>query len=107
MADIIANTPNAMAGSIEALFITLGCDLIYRRSNISMDKFASFLCSWIKERLSLIINTMSISVLLPEAKRVRILDVLTSKWHEHRKSFTFLEGVTLLGNLEHAVSVAP
>ena len=108
MADIRRHMPTAMAASIEALFLILGRDdLPNRRSNISMDKFAVSKCSWIKEQLGLIINTRSMMVFLPEVKRLRMLDLLSGTWHVHRKSFTLLEGVTLLGNLEHAASVSP
>ena len=108
MADIKANMPNIMAGSIEALFIILSHDKpLHYRSNTSMDKFAAFICSWSKEQISLIVNTRSMSIFLPKAKRVRILDMLTSTWYEHRKLFTLLEGDTLLGNLNNAALVDP
>ena len=108
MADIRSHMLNAMTARIDALFITLSYDkLLHHQSIISMDTFAAFLCSWVKEHLCIIINTMYISVLLPDAKRLRILDIISCTWHEHIILFILLEGVTLLGNLEHAISVAP
>ena len=45
------------------------------------------------------------SVSLPGDKLTRLILTLTSTWHPFRKSFTLLEGVTLLGHLEHASSI--
>ena len=40
-----------------------------------------------------------------QGKFNQLKNLLTSTWHPHRKSFTLLEGVTLLGYLEHAALV--
>ena len=107
MTNIRRHMLTAMAASIDALFLILvKATLLNIRYNISMDKFVAFQCSWIKDELRLIINTRSMVVFLPEVKRFRLLEFFSGKWHGHRKSFTLIEGVTLLGNLEHVASVS-
>ena len=108
MADIRKHMPTCMAASIEALFQVMGLLLEkVRRSPLSMDKFSAFPCSWEKTQLGLHINTRAMSIALPTDKLLRLVSTLTSTWHTARKSFTLLEGVTLLGHLEHACTVCP
>ena len=108
MADIRCHMLTCMAASIESLFIILGnLTEEERRSPLSMDKFAALLCSWRKQQLGLILDTRKMIVVLPKEKFERMLKTLTSTWHQARKSFTLLEGVTLLGHLEHACTVCP
>ena len=98
--------PTAMAASIESVYVVLGREkLSERRPPISMDKFAVHKCSLEKQQLGLVIKTRTIPVNLPEKKILRVVTTLTTTWHPHRKSFTLLEGVTLLGNLDHATLV--
>ena len=47
------------------------------------------------------------SIALPTEKLLRLVSTLKTTWHTSRKSFTLLEGVTLLGHLEHACTVCP
>ena len=108
MADIRRHMLTCMAASIEALFIILGrLSENERRSPLSMDKFAEFHCSWRKQQLGLLLDTRKMTVALPEDKFQRMYNTLTTTWHHARKSFTLLEGVTLLGHLEHACTVCP
>ena len=72
-----------------------------------MDKFAAMLCSWRKQQLGLIIDSRKMIVTLPPEKLTRMTETLSKTWHTSRKSFTLLEGVTLLGHLEHACTVCP
>ena len=46
-------------------------------------------------------------IILPKYTLLHLVTTLTTTWHEHRKSFTILEGVIFLVNLEHATSVYP
>ena len=92
--------------SLEALFQLLGFpNEILRRSPLSLDKFFQAHCSWKKEQLGLIIDTRSMTVTLPQQKIDRLLALLQSTWHLHRKTFTLMEGTVLLGFLEHAAQI--
>ena len=101
MADVRRHILTAMAASLEALFLLLGYPCELRRSPLSMDKFYQAQCSWEKEQLGLIINTRTMTISLPQAKVDRLLTLLESTWHQHRKTFTLMEGTVLLGFLEH------
>lgn len=100
MADIQPHILTAMGASIESLFLSLGalCEA-ERRSPLSMDKFAEFLCSWRKQQLGLIIDSRKMTVTLPPDKIHRMTETLSKTWHPSRKSFTLLEGVTLVIHL--------
>ena len=77
MADIKEYILTAMAASIEALFLLFGFpDETLRRSPLSMEKFAKFKCSWIKEQLGIIINTRDMTISLPPAKIERLTTLL-------------------------------
>ena len=98
MADIHPHTLTAMGASIESLFQILGqlCEA-ERRSPLSMDKFATLACSRRKQQLGLIIDSRKMVVTLPSEQVLRMTVTLSKTWHSSRKSFTLLEGVTLLG----------
>ena len=72
-----------------------------------MDEFAVHNCSWKSQQLSLVVNTCTMIVRLPEKNILRLVTTLNTTWHIYRTSSTLLEGVTLLGNLDHASSVCP
>ena len=106
MADIRRHILTSMAASIESLFLCMGpLEEKFRRSPLSMDKYSAFPCSWEKVQLGLLINTRKMNITLPSDKMKRLVDTLKNTWHKSRKSFTLLEGVTLLGHLEHACMV--
>ena len=108
IADVIDHILTAMAASIESLFLLFGFpDETLRRSPLSMEKFAKFKCSWIKEQLGIIINTRDMTISLPPAKITRLQNLLQKTWHPKRKTFTLLEGTVLLGFLEHAAQICP
>ena len=90
----------AMAASIELLYVVIGREkLSDRRSPISIDNFNVHKCSWKKQQLGLVINTRTMTVSFPEDRLLHLVTTLTTTWYAHMKSFTLLEGVTLLGNL--------
>ena len=106
MADILPFIKLAMAGSIEALYVVLGpLQETIRINPLSLDKFFHSKCSFEREQLGLLINTRTMTVSLPPAKIERITALLNKTWHASRKRFTILEGVQLLGVLEHASMV--
>ena len=77
MADVIEHILTAMAASIESLFLLFGFpDETLRRSPLSMEKFAKFKCSWIKEQLGIIINTRDMTISLPTAKMEMLTTLL-------------------------------
>ena len=85
----------------------MGQDSLLRRSFLSIEKFLKATCSPIKTQLGLQINTRLMIVSLPEDKGSCLKNTVYGSWHTSRKSFTLLEGVTLLGHLEHAAQVCP
>lgn len=107
-ADVQRYMLTAMAASIEALFSLLGYpNERVRRSALSMDKFASALCSWRKEQLGILIDSRSMTISLPPAKIDKLINLLSNTWHPNRRTFTLREGTVLLGSLEHAAQICP
>ena len=105
IAEIHDNIMQAMAASIEALFLVLGPDMpTIRRSNLSMEKFYQSICSYKKSQLGLSINTRTMIVSLP-TKRFNELTALLKNWHSHRTTFIIKEAATLRGKLENAATV--
>ena len=94
-----------MAASIEALFIVFGVNDKSRKSALSMEKFMEAICSWRKIQLGLLLDTSLMRVELPLAKQQKLITCINTTWHNQRKSFTLMEGMILIGNLEHAAQV--
>ena len=92
---------HSMAASIEALYMVLGYpDITARQDALSLDKFLQSICSYQRDQLGVLINTRSMTIGLAEQKRLTMIDELTH-WHQGRRSFTLLQGVTLCGSLEY------
>ena len=69
IAEIHDHIMQAMATSIEALFLVLGPDMpTIRRSNLSMETFYQSVCSYEISQLGLSINTRTMIVSLPTEK---------------------------------------
>ena len=92
---------HSMAASIEALYMVLGYpDITTRQDALSLDKFLQSVYSYQRDQLGVLINTRSMTIGLAEQKRLTMIDELTH-WHQGRRSFTLLQGVTLCGSLEY------
>eukprot|EP00984_Skeletonema_dohrnii_P032689 scaffold27225_cov80-Skeletonema_dohrnii-CCMP3373.AAC.3 len=96
----------AIAASIEAMFITLGqSDLLHRQDPISWDKLIEMVISHFNKVLGVEIDTRQMTVGPPPAFISRTLDLLDA-FHEGRKAFTVQEMSTLVGNLGHIASTS-
>ena len=96
----------AIAASIEAMFITLGeSDLTRRADPISWDKLIEMTISHFNKVLGMEINTRKMDVGPPPdfvASTMKLLD----SFHEGRKSFTVQEMSSLVGNLSHIANTS-
>ena len=54
-----------------------------------------------------VLNTRSLGVGITEEKRIKMVTELSNWPHKKRKSFTLLNGVTLLGGLEFWATTSP
>jgi len=98
--------PQAMAASVESLFILLGFpDPAIRRSPLSMDKYYQAQCSYSKKQLGYLINTRTMMITFPSDKLLKMTNIL-HKWHSKRKSYTIRQAAELAGNLEFFASTA-
>ena len=93
----------AMAASIEAIFVVFGDDSPVRRSALSMDKYYEATCSYEKIQLGNLINTQKMTVGLPSDKQQKIWLMLTH-WHKKRRSFTIRQIAELLGVLKYSAT---
>ena len=96
----------AIAASIEAMFITLGeSDLTFRQDPISWDKLIDMIISHYNKVLGLEFNTRKMDVGPPAdfvAGTLKLLDA----FHEGRKAFTVKEMSSLLGHLGHIATTS-
>ena len=107
MADLRGRMHQAMAASIESLYRVFGFPEEHiRRISISLDKYFQAKCSTRKLQLGLVVDSHLMTVELPDGKRDLITEKL-SHWHKKRKAFTVLDAAQLVGQLEHAATVAP
>ena len=101
------NIKHAMAASIEALHIILGYPNTEVRQNpLSLDKYFESTCSYERIQLGIKVNSRTMCLSLTDKKRLTMLDEL-SHWHNKRKSFTLLQGVTLCGSIEFWANISP
>jgi len=106
IAEIRSRMPQAMAASVESLFLLLGYpDPTKRRSPLSMDKYYQAQCSFSKKQLGYLINTRDMMVTFPPDKLLKMTNIL-HKWHSKRKSYTIKQAAELAGNLEFFASTA-
>ena len=102
------NIKHAMAASIEALYIVLGYPNVeIRQSPLSLDKYHKSICGYNRQQLGRVLNTRSLGVGITEEKRIKMVTELSNWPHKKRKSFTLLNGVTLLGGLEFWATTSP
>ena len=98
----------SLATSIKAFYVVIDRERLSEgRTPIRTDKFDIHKCFWKNQWLGLIINIHIMTVRLPEEKLLSWVTSINITWHTKMKSFTLLEGVTLLEHLEQAASVCP
>ena len=89
-----------MAASSEALYIVLGFpNLTSRQSPLSLDKYPQSVCSYERIQLGKFINSRSMNFGITKPKHLAMIQELVH-WHDHRKEFTLLQGVTLCDNFK-------
>jgi len=105
IAEIPARMKQAMAASIEALFILMGFpEPQKRRIAICMEKFIAAMCSYEKQQLGIRLNTRAMVVgMMPN--KLAALEKELLHWHRKRKSFNIRQVATLTGEIQHICSV--
>eukprot|EP00957_Ditylum_brightwellii_P031031 2351793-Ditylum_brightwellii.AAC.1 len=95
IAEIPAIIRQAMAASIETLFILMSFPKPHRRRNTDcMEKFLAVMCSYKKKQLGIRINTKTMVVGMMLMKLTAMATDL-QHWHKKRKSFNIRQVVTL------------
>ena len=98
----------ALAASIEAIFILLGdSDLMRRQDPVSFDKCVEMMISHINKVLGHMVDTRRLTVSTPESFLKEVVDMLNTTWGEHRQAFTVKEAEELAGKLNHVAITAP
>lgn len=106
MAEIRSRIRQAMAASIESLFMILGePDERKRRIALSLDKFFDAICGPEKVQLGLQFDTRAMVVKLTETMREKMLAEIKN-WHDSRKAFTALQAARLVGTLQYMASIS-
>lgn len=90
-----------MTTNIEALYMVMDyLDIQIRQDALSLDKFLQPICSFARDQLGVLINIRSMTIGIAEPKSLLMIEEITH-WHTRRRSFTFIQGATLCGSLEH------
>ena len=101
---LIIRVEQAIAASIEAIFIVLGdSDLLSRQDPISWDKLFEMIISYFNKILGLNINTRQLDIGPPDEFLQRTISKLQA-FHSHRKAFTVSEMTELVGLLGYIAS---
>ena len=103
-----AHVEQAVASSIEAIFLLLGdSDLKLRQDPISFDKMMEMLVAPINRVLGSILNTHRLTVGTPDDFLREVEKLLQTTWGPHRFTFTIKEAEELAGKLGHISVAAP
>lgn len=104
----IARVEQAVAASIEAIFIILGepC-LSARQDPISWDKLFDMLINFCNKILGVHINTRAMTVRVPPEYVGSTVSLLSRHWHKARNLFTLSDIEELTGRLGHIASTSP
>ena len=98
----------AMASSIEAIFVLLGeSDLLRRQDPVSFDKLIEMMVGYKNRVLGHIIDTRRMTVGTPEPFLREVLQSLDTTWGPHRRMFQVREAEELTGKLNHIAITAP
>jgi hypothetical protein len=98
----------AIAASIEAIFILLGASNTSRRQDpISWDKLHELLAAPVNRILGLVLDLRRLTVGIPPEFTSATVTLLRSTWGRHRRSFRVKEAKELMGRLNHIAFGAP
>ena len=98
----------AIASSIEAIFILLGhSDTSRRQDPISFDKMEDMVISYANKVLGQLINTRTMEVETPKEFIVETLNIIQSMWHSKRKRFHLSEVEIITGRLCYIAETSP
>jgi hypothetical protein len=104
----IERVEQAVAASIEAVFILLGpSNLKLRQDPVSFDKVIEMVVSYINKVLGHIINTRELTIAPPQEFVAEVLKTLEKTWGDHRKQFDTQMASELAGKLNHIALTAP
>lgn len=97
----------AIAASIEAIFLLLGdSDLRRRQDPVSFDKMTELLVSYRNRILGETINTRALTTSTPRDFIEEVLKSLQTTWGIHRKRFYTSQAAELAGKLQHIARTA-
>jgi hypothetical protein len=103
-----ARIEQAIAASIEAIFILLGhSDLDCRQDPISFDKMEDMVISYANKVLGQIINTRAMEVETPKEFISDTIDFIQRTWHQKRKTFHLSEAEIIAGRLGYIAETSP
>ena len=104
----VGRIEQAIASSIEAIFILLGeSDLSVRQDPISFDKMEETMIAYLNTILGRHVNTRKMTVNTPVAYIQETLTILRRHWHPRRKTFCIGDIETLAGRLGHISETMP
>ena len=100
IAEIAQYMAQALAATLHAIFVVMGeDDDRLRNSNLAMDKWIGMRISHEAVQLGLVFNTRRLTVGITPEYIAEVLKILTTTWHESRKSFAIDEIEQLAGKL--------
>lgn len=103
---LLLRVEQAIAASIEAIFIVLGdSDLLQRQDPISWDKLFEMIISYCNKILGMLIDTRAMDVGPPPEFIARTISKLKA-FHSARKAFTVKEMTELVGLLGHIATTS-
>ena len=102
-----ARVEQAIASSIEAVFIILGqSDTKLRQDPVSWDKLEEMTINYSNIILGVVVDTRRMRVGPKREFLQKVIKLLKGPWNEHRQSFTLKEAETLAGQLNHIANTA-
>ena len=105
---IIERIEQAVAASIEAIFILLGeSDLLHMQDPVSFEKMEDLIVAFRNIILGQVIDTRKMTVQTPAEYVLTTVHELQRHWHSKRKTFKILEIEKLAGRLCHIGNTAP
>jgi hypothetical protein len=93
-----------LAAVIEDIFVIMGKpDMTLHQGPLAMDKWFELVIALKQRMLRLIIDTNNLTVGIPPDYVAKVLDLISTTWHSHRRCFTIGEAQKLTGKLGHLV----
>ena len=98
----------AIAASIEAIFILLGDAAIHERQHpVSFDKLEDTPIDWVNRLLGVEINTRTLAVRTPIEYVQSTTNELATKWHTKKQQWFVLDMESITGRLGHIADTSP